>query len=134
MLQRAANLEFLSRVAQAGQSQTHASGAVFVEEATDTVGPAHRNDRGSFGLEVAASPARERIQRLLVAHPLDEDRGSNVLHQPEPSTTKAPDVASMTVPQRVKLQLGGGGKEAPGRCVGNGPGASPPQIPDQTIA
>ena len=72
-LERLSVVVHLSRVAEAREDHLGAARPEQVQEATDVLGAADRHDRDALGAEVPATAPRERLERELVAHALDED-------------------------------------------------------------
>ena len=72
-LERASEVAHLGRVAEAREDDVGTARPEQVQEATDVLGPADRHDRDALGDQVPAPATRERLERELVAHALDED-------------------------------------------------------------
>ena len=68
-LEAAPEVVLLLHVAETGQLERLASGAVQLEEAPDRLGASHRDDDDPFRFEVAALPLGERLDRVPVAGP-----------------------------------------------------------------
>ena len=91
-LERAPEVPFLAGVAEAREAQAEPFGAEPLERAADRLGASDREDLDTLGGEVPPAPARERLDRTLVAEPLDEDDrpGTSVAWlQPRPSSSAA---------------------------------------------
>jgi hypothetical protein len=73
---------FLAGVAQAGQPEVAAEGAVSGDVRPDVRGAAHRHDGDVFGSQVPATAPGQRFDGRLVADALDQDHGSRVTHEP----------------------------------------------------
>ncbi len=71
-------LVLLLHVAETGQLEALAARAVQLEEAADRLGASHRDDSDALRCEVATLPLGERLDRVPVAHSLDEDHRSGV--------------------------------------------------------
>src|SRR6185312_10603675 len=63
----------LAGIAQPGEPQAEPGRAVAVERPSDRLRAADRDDADAVAREVAAAALGERLDRPLVAHPLDQD-------------------------------------------------------------
>src|SRR5918993_1239096 len=72
----------LARVTQAGQLDVLPVGSVVLQERAHVRRTAHRHDPDALGGEVPTAPTCQRLQRGLVADPLDEHDHSNIVHRP----------------------------------------------------
>jgi hypothetical protein len=75
-LEGAPEAALLPLVAEAGQPEVAPTGPEPVEEAADVPGSPDRDDGDALGLEVAAAPLGQRLDRGPVAGPLDEHGGT----------------------------------------------------------
>src|SRR5205085_1576964 len=78
----APELALLAGVAQSRDPRVQSTRAEAVEEPADALRAAHRDDRDALGVEIAAAALRERLERDLVACPLDKyDRAARLSHR-----------------------------------------------------
>ena len=80
-LERAAEVAFLSRVAETCQLHIEPVGAKSMQEPPDRLRTPDRHDGDALGVEVPASASGERLERALVAEPFDEHDGTRLLHR-----------------------------------------------------
>ena len=79
-LEPAAEVAFLSRVAETGELHVEPLRAESMQEPPDRLRASDRHDGDALGVEVPAAPHGERFDRALVAEPLDEHDGVRLLH------------------------------------------------------
>jgi hypothetical protein len=72
LLQTAPEVALLASVAQARQPDVQARGTEPLEEASDVPGTAHRHDSNAFRGKVPTTARSQRLERDLVASPLDK--------------------------------------------------------------
>ena len=77
---RAAEVAFLSLVAEARQLHVESLRAESMQEPPDRLRAPDRHDGDALGVEVAAAALGERFERALVAEPFDEHDGTRLLH------------------------------------------------------
>ena len=71
-LERPPEVFLFADVAQAGQTEIEAVRAESLERAPDRLGASDGDDLDALGLEIPSAATRERLDRALVADPLDE--------------------------------------------------------------
>ncbi|HEY8316721.1 MAG TPA: hypothetical protein VIG35_07645 [Gaiellaceae bacterium] len=73
----------VARVAQACEPDLGRARSRELEVPADALRAADRHDADAFGIEASASTQRERFERTLVAHALDEDDRSDIVGSSE---------------------------------------------------
>src|SRR5437867_1792079 len=79
-LEAAPEVAFLGGVAQAGQPEVEPLRAEPIQEAADVLRSTHRHDGDAFAVEGPTPPLCQRLERALVADPLDENDRSSGRH------------------------------------------------------
>ena len=96
-LEPASEVPLLAGVVEAGQPEVETLPAEPIQEPSDGLRAADRDDRDALGVEIPALPLRESLERSLVAEPFDQhDRigGHDVSCEPgaaEPPSCCRPD-------------------------------------------